>query len=215
MTMKFNSEMLKAYFVCGSQDLDGQDFEKLLEKSIESGITAFQFRDKGSSTLTSQERLELGERLRDICRSEKVPFIVDDDVELANKLSADGIHVGQKDEQIKKVIAETSPDMMIGLSAQTLDQIKIANKIKRIDYIGAGPIFPTTSKPDAVDPMGLSLLNDMSHASKVPIVAIGGILKSNLRSLRDNGAVGAAFITLITQSDDIEASVKDVLNVFD
>ncbi len=212
--MKFDANILKAYFVCGSQDLDGQNFQKLLEDSIEAGVTAFQFRDKGSSTLTSAQRLDLAGRLQDICQANQVPFIIDDDVEMANTLHADGIHVGQKDEKIKKVIRETPDDMMIGLSAQTVEHIEIANQIPEIDYIGAGPIFPTVSKDDAVPPMGLPLLKEMTQLSRVPTVAIGGITDTNIYQLKPNGAVGAAFITLITQTDDIKASVENVLNAF-
>lgn len=212
--MQFNQDMLKAYFVCGSQDLVGQDFEKLLEQSIEAGVTAFQFRDKGASILTNQQRLELGQNLRAICKATNVPFIVDDDVKLANALKADGVHVGQKDELITKVIKEADPDMMIGLSCQTISQVQKANKIKEIDYIGAGPIFPTASKDDAVAPMGLPLMKEMAESGRVPIVAIGGITEDNVYKLKPNGAVGAAFISFVTRSQDVSASVKNVLTAF-
>lgn len=213
--MNFKKEMLKAYFVCGSQDLrPDQDFEKLLEQAIEAGITAFQYRDKAGSKLTSQQRLDLGKRLQEICKATNVPFIVDDDVELANKLSADGIHVGQKDENVIKVIKEANPNMMIGLSCQTIEQVKVANKIDGIDYIGSGPIFPTSSKADAGAPIGLPLLKEISNSSRVPIVAIGGITNENVYDLKPCGAVGAAFISLLTQSQDVPASVQNILNAF-
>lgn len=212
--MKFDARLLKAYFVCGSQDLIGQDFEKLLEESIEAGITAFQFRDKGSSTLTQAQRLDLGRSLQEICKATNVPFIVDDDVALANELQADGIHVGQKDEDIIKVIQESPREMFVGLSCQTVEQVKRANKIDGIDYIGAGPIFPTDSKNDAVAPMGLPLLKEMCQVSRYPIVAIGGIEAKNIYQLKSCGAVGAAFISLITHSNDVEKSVSMALNAF-
>lgn len=212
--MKFDPKMLKAYFVCGSQDLIGQDFETLVEQSIEAGITAFQFRDKGKSVLTSAQRLDLGKSLQEICKATNVSFIVDDDVSLANELNADGIHVGQKDERIQRVIKEANSGMMIGLSAQTVEQVQIANSLPEIDYIGAGPIFPTTSKKDAVEPMGLPLMKEMAETSRVPIVAIGGINRKNIFKLKPNGAVGAAFITLITQSNNVEKSVENVLDAF-
>ncbi|WP_337692461.1 thiamine phosphate synthase [Companilactobacillus mishanensis] len=212
--MKFDSKFLRAYFVCGTQDIGDKDFPQLLETAIQSGITTFQYRDKGSSILTSAQRLDMGKRLLDICWSANIPFIVDDDVELANELHADGIHVGQKDERITKVIRDADPGMIIGLSCQTVAQVETANSISAIDYIGAGPIFSTNSKADAVPPMGLSLLQDMVQVSNVPIVAIGGITLNNLQSLQDNGSVGAAFITLITQTDNIQHSVQKVLNVF-
>ena len=212
--MKFNPSMLKAYFVCGSQDLYGQDFEKLLGTSLEAGITAFQFRDKGNSVLTNDQRLDLATNLLEICHATNVPFIVDDDVQLAKAVGADGIHVGQKDKKIRKVIQEVDSNMIIGLSCQTVEQVRIANEFSEIDYIGAGPIFPTSSKNDAVDPMGLPLLKDMANVSHVPIAAIGGIDQQNVYRLKINGAVGAAFITLVTKSDNIDHSVETVLNAF-
>nr|WP_300561384.1 thiamine phosphate synthase [Companilactobacillus sp.] len=214
MKMKFDPDMLKAYFVCGSQDLIGQDFEKLLEQCIESGITAFQYRDKGSSKLTDAQRLDLGRSLQEICKATHVPFIVDDDVRMANALNADGVHVGQKDERITKVVQEAAPGMIIGLSCQTVEQVHQANKIDRIDYIGAGPIFPTSSKNDAVAPMGLPLMKEMSQVSRVPFVAIGGIDDENVYDLKPNGAVGAAFISLVTKSNDVDRTIKNVLNAF-
>lgn len=212
--MEFNTDFLKAYFVCGTQDLVGQNFEKLLQNAIDAGITTFQYRDKAASTLTAPERLDLGKKLRDICSAEKVPFIVDDDVELANQLKADGIHVGQKDMNVIDVIAKADPNMIIGLSCQTIEQVKIANEIKDIDYIGAGPIFPTSSKDDAVAPIGLFGLRQLSQESRVPIVAIGGITAENVHQLQSSGASGAAFISLLTRSNDIKQTVGNVLNAF-
>ncbi|WP_048704307.1 thiamine phosphate synthase [Companilactobacillus ginsenosidimutans] len=212
--MKFKSEMLQAYFVCGTQDIGDRDLPAILNEAIAAGITAFQYRDKGESKLNDEQRYQLGVILRDICNNAQISFIVDDDVDLANKLNADGVHVGQKDERITKVVRDANPDMMIGLSCQTIEQTEIANEIDRVDYIGAGPIFSTNSKPDAVAPMGLELMEDMVNISDVPIVAIGGIDNTNLQSLKNNGAVGAAFITLVTQTDDINRSVKNVLDVF-
>lgn len=213
--MEFNKEMLKAYFVCGSQDLVGQDFEELLKKAIASGITAFQFRDKAGSTLNSAGKLALGQKLRSICLQAKIPFIVDDDVKLANKLHADGIHVGQKDMNVIDVIAEAAPNMMIGLSCETLEQVKIANKIEQIDYLGSGPIYPTISKADATAPLGLNGLRELVEESRVPVVAIGGIDSENVHELKATGASGAAFISLLTRSADIEKTVTNVLKSFE
>lgn len=212
--MEFNEQMLKAYFVCGSQDLIGQDFEKLLQEAIDSGITAFQYRDKAGSTLTQTQRIELGKNLRSICREANIPFIVDDDVELANQLKADGIHVGQKDMNIIEVISEADPNMIIGLSCQTLEQVKAANQVKQIDYLGSGPICPTISKDDATEPIGLSGLQALVNESRVPIVAIGGINEENVHQLKAAGASGAAFISLLTRSKNVQTTVKNVLDAF-
>ncbi|WP_125772434.1 thiamine phosphate synthase [Companilactobacillus furfuricola] len=212
--MEFKEEMLKAYFVCGSQDLVGQDFEVLLEEAIDGGITAFQYRDKAGSTLTSEQRLQLGKKLRKICRDANIPFFVDDDVELANQLQADGIHVGQKDMNIIDVVSKAAPEMIIGLSCQTIEQVKIANQVEQIDYLGSGPIVPTISKDDATAPIGLTGLQDLVNESRVPIVAIGGITDENVHQLKAAGASGAAFISLLTRSKDVSKTVNNVLDAF-
>ncbi len=98
--MKFKPEMLKAYFVCGSQDVPEGQYKAVVNDAIKAGVTAFQFRDKGAdSTLTPIDRAAVAMKLRGKCAEAGIPFIVDDNVELAKQVNADGIHVGQSDEK--------------------------------------------------------------------------------------------------------------------
>jgi len=171
MTLSFNPNQLRAYFVCGTQDVSQQDLTTVVQKALDAGITAFQYRDKGTSQLTATQRLSLGRQLREQCAVAGVPFIVDDDVELALELGADGIHVGQRDDWVTQVIQRVAGRMFVGLSCSTLAEVHIANQIDGIAYLGSGPIFPTTSKLDADPVVGLAGLQQLVMASKRQIVA--------------------------------------------
>ncbi|MTV82718.1 thiamine phosphate synthase [Secundilactobacillus folii] len=210
--MKFKPEMLKAYFVCGSQDVPKGQLKPIVESAIKAGITAFQFRDKGSgSTLSMVDRAAVAMALRGRCAGAGIPFIVDDDVELAKQVNADGIHVGQSDEQIQRVVSEVGDQMMIGLSCSTASEIERANTIDGIDYYGSGPVHATGSKADADPVIGLAGLKQLVSLAKRPVVGIGGIAINDLSAVIATGAAGSAVISLIAQSDDIAGTVKAML----
>ncbi|MFC6180795.1 thiamine phosphate synthase [Lactiplantibacillus daowaiensis] len=208
MTIKFNQAQLKAYFVCGTQDIGAQSLEQVVTQALAAGITAYQFRDKGQSKLTQSERLALGQRLKALCAASGVPFIVDDDIELALALHADGIHVGQKDAQIEHVLQRVGSTMFVGLSCSTLSEIEQANQLNGLAYIGSGPIFPTTSKADADPVVGLTGLAQLVQAAQVPIVAIGGITVGQLPAIAQTGAAGAAVISMLVRSADYRHTVQ-------
>ncbi|WP_261810931.1 thiamine phosphate synthase [Levilactobacillus humaensis] len=215
MSVTFESGLLRAYFVAGSQDVPDQDLREVLATMLKAGITAFQFRDKGTSTLTATERVALGRDLREQCRVASVPFIVDDDVDLALTLHADGIHVVQSDDGVQQVLDAVKPrDMFVGLSCSTAEEVAAANQVAGIAYLGSGPIFPTTSKADA-DPVigtaGLAKLVDQSH---VPVVAIGGLTVETMSEVAATGAAGAAVITLLTRSTDPVRDVAQMRQAF-
>lgn len=211
MTLEFEPAQLRAYFVCGTQDVVGRDLETVVQTALDAGITAFQYRDKGASQLTAAQRLTLGQQLRQRCADAHVPFIVDDDVELALALQADGIHVGQSDDRVTQVIERVAGQLFVGLSCSTLAEIKVANQIDGIAYIGSGPIFPTNSKDDADPVVGLAGLRELVAASQRPIVAIGGITVDQLPAIAATGAAGAAVISMLAQSPDMAATVKAML----
>lgn len=215
MSVTFEPGLLRAYFVAGSQDVPGQDLREVLATMLKAGITAFQFRDKGASTLTPDQRLALGRDLREQCRAASVPFIVDDDVDLALTLHADGIHVGQSDERITKVLQTVDGrQMFVGLSCNTPEQVAQANQIAGISYIGSGPIYPTTSKDDADPVMGVAGLQALVAQANVPIVAIGGVTVASLPAIAATGAAGVAVITLLTRSQDPQADTLAMRTTF-
>ena len=215
MSITFEPGLLRAYFVAGSQDVPGRDLRDVLAGALRAGITAFQFRDKGESTLTPDQRLALGRDLREQCRAASVPFIVDDDVDLALQLDADGVHVGQSDQRIQQVLAATRDrELFVGLSCSTAAEVAAANAIDGIAYIGSGPIYPTISKADADPVIGTTGLHALVTQANVPIVAIGGITQESLPAIAATGAAGVAVITLVTHADQPAAAVQAMLAAF-
>ncbi|WP_125545052.1 thiamine phosphate synthase [Levilactobacillus lindianensis] len=215
MSVTFEPGLLRAYFVAGSQDVPGRDLREVLATMLKAGITAFQFRDKGTSSLTATERVALGRDLREQCRAASVPFIVDDDVDLALTLHADGIHVGQSDAGVQQVLDAVKPrDMFVGLSCSTAEEVAAANQVTGIAYLGSGPIFPTTSKADADPVIGAAGLAKLVTQSHVPVVAIGGLTVDTMPEVAATGAAGAAVITLLTRSTDPVAAVAQMRQAF-
>ncbi|HJE45451.1 thiamine phosphate synthase [Levilactobacillus namurensis] len=215
MSVTFEPGLLRAYFVAGSQDVPGKDLRVVLAEMLQAGITAYQFRDKGTSTLTPAERLALGRDLRDQCRAASVPFIVDDDVDMALALDADGVHVGQSDERIQQVLAATKDrQMFVGLSCSTSAEVAAANQLTGLAYIGSGPIYPTVSKDDADPVIGTAGLQALVAQANVPIVAIGGVTQESLPAIAQTGAAGVAVITLLTRNPQPERAVQGMLAAF-
>lgn len=215
MSVTFEPGLLRAYFVAGSQDIPGRDLRQVLATMLDAGITAFQFRDKDGSTLSTVERCTLGGDLRDQCREANVPFIVDDDVDLALALNADGIHVGQSDQRIQEVLeAVKDRQIFVGLSCSTAEEVEAANQIDGIAYLGSGPINPTVSKADADPVIGTSGLAHLVELSRVPVVAIGGVTVASLPAIAATGAAGAAVIAMLTRHDHPQAAVDAMRTAF-
>lgn len=205
---------LKVYLVAGYQDA-GERFLPILEEALSAGITCFQFRDKGVGSLmnnpTAQEAL--GRSARALCHQYGVPFIVNDDVHLALKLNADGLHLGQKDASLKKIGHFIPADWLIGLSVNRLEEALRDENNPNIDYFGVGPIYPTLSKTDHEPAVGLKFIQTLrQNGIKKPLVAIGGIKTSDVALLRAFGANGVAVISAITQAENISLAVKGFLN---
>src|SRR5690625_32047 len=188
--MQFQRELLNNYFIMGSQNTS-QDPIKVLRAAITGGITCFQFREKGKGAKTGIERLNLGLNLRKLCREHRIPFIVNDDIELALKLDADGIHVGQGDIPVNELRQQIPPHYMIGLSTSTVGESLEAERLK-VDYIGVGPIHATATKEDALQPIGLKGLQEIRQHTQLPIVAIGGITVADVSQVIAHGADGVA-----------------------
>ncbi|WP_152656041.1 thiamine phosphate synthase [Oceanobacillus sp. CFH 90083] len=204
--MKFNRELLRKYFIMGSQNCH-RDPNIVLEEALTAGITAFQFREKGTGSLTGKEKLQLGKELRARCRKHHVPFFINDHIELAEVLDADGIHVGQDDMPVKEVRAKF-PDKIIGLSISTQQELD-QSPLDLVDYIGVGPIFATATKEDAKQAVGLEWIHTIrAQFPDIPMVAIGGIQTENAHSVVEAGADGVSFITAITEAQNIKEAVE-------
>ncbi len=197
---------LRKYFIMGSQNCQ-DDPANILATAVKAGITIYQYREKGANSLTGNAKLELGKRLRDICRSYAIPFIVNDDMELVELLDADGIHVGQDDYGVKE-LRKHFPEKIIGLSVSNAEELS-NSPLELVDYIGAGPIFPTSTKTDAKAAVGLDWIRFLrAQFPNLPIVGIGGINTTNATSVLHAGADGVSFISAVTQAENIEENVK-------
>ncbi|MEI3596966.1 MULTISPECIES: thiamine phosphate synthase [unclassified Oceanobacillus] len=202
----FNPLSLRKYFIMGSQNVKGNPVA-VLEQAIQAGITIFQFREKGPGSLSGDSKIKLGKELRTVCSVHQIPFIVNDDVELVDKLDADGIHVGQDDQSVKE-LREMFPNKIIGLSVSNQDELN-NSALEYIDYIGAGPVFLTTTKVDAKSSVGLDWIRFLrAEFPEFPIVGIGGINTTNASSVLKAGADGVSFISAVTRAEDIKEAVS-------
>ena len=206
--MKFKREFLRLYFIAGLEN--ASNLPELLELALKSGITIFQYREKN---LPLDELKIIALDLQKLCKKYSVPFVLNDYWELALEIKADGVHIGQGDEAVKKVIAETKNKLFLGLSVNNLEQAKLNNPILEIDYFGVGALFPTNSKLDA-KVAGLDLLSSIRKANITkPIVGIGGITADNALSVIKAGADGIAVISAITKAENVELAVKNLLKL--
>ncbi len=217
--MKPVHAFMRLYFIAGTQDclhLDGdptQNLLNILQQALQSGITCYQFREKGKKALQDPDKIKaLAIQCRDLCHQYQVPFVVNDDVQLAIDIGADGIHVGQTDMAVADVAALCHSHCFIGTSVNTLEQGIAAQANPLIDYFGTGPIFPTQSKEDPKPVVGVDFVSTIrAHGIDKPIVAIGGVTAQTAEELRRRGANGVAVISAITQSADIAKTVKELL----
>lgn len=200
------SNLLQVYFIMGSNNCM-KDPLAILKEALDGGVTLFQFREKGEGTLTGEDRVRFAKKLQVLCKEYGVPFIVNDDVELAVELDADGVHVGQDDEGITSV-REKMGDKIIGVSTHTIEEAKWAIE-NGADYLGVGPIFPTSTKKDTKAVQGTKgLAHFREQGITVPIVGIGGITIENTAAVIEAGADGVSVISAISLADSAYESTK-------
>ncbi|WP_239751085.1 thiamine phosphate synthase [Mammaliicoccus sp. H-M34] len=209
----FDINKLKVYFIAGSQDTPDRDLYKVVEEALIGGITMFQFREKGTNSKKGIEKETLAKDIFELCKKYNVPFIINDDVDLALKLNADGIHVGQDDRNVSEFI-DKFKEKIIGLSVANSNEYEKSD-ISEVDYIGTGPIHSTVSKDDAGKEGGYDLIKNIRKIdNEIPIVAIGGITEADVLPLIDAGANGVSVISAIAKSENIEQTVKGFHNQY-
>ena len=200
-------DMLAVYFISGTQDIIKGSLFSVLEEALQAGITCFQYREKGTGSLTNPIEIEeTARKCQQLCQKYKVPFLVNDDVELALKIGSDGIHVGQGDQAIEEVV-ELFQGKIVGLSCETQKHVELANQFSEISYYGIGPVFGTISKADAVQPIGLEKLDRYAKISEKPVVAIGGISTKNSQAVLNTAVAGVSVISAITRAESISQAV--------
>jgi thiamine-phosphate pyrophosphorylase len=204
-------DALKVYFIMGSPNCR-ETPTQVLEKAIEGGITLFQFREKGAGALRGDSKVELAKNLQQICREQRIPFIINDDIELAIAINADGVHIGQEDEPIEEVRKKIGSDKIIGVSVHSYDEAITALE-GGADYFGIGPVFPTKTKLDAKPSNGTKLIEELRERGIViPIVGIGGITVVNAGSVMRAGADGVSVITAISHAESVIEAARNLRN---
>lgn len=185
----------------------GRPLEDLVAAAVLGGATAIQFRDK---TQPARAMLEAGRRLMEITRPAGVSLIVNDRVDVALALDADGVHVGGDDIPVAEARRILGPRKIVGASAATVAEARQA-EADGADYVGVGSIFPTASKPDAGEAIGTAALGPIKAAVAIPVVAIGGIDHSNAGDAIRAGADGIAVISAVMGADDAEEAARGLL----
>lgn len=201
-------QALQLYFICGTTNTE-QPLEQVVTEAAEGGATMFQFREKGAGALTGQDKKNKAQALLKICRRYSIPFIINDDVELALEIDADGIHVGQDDDSASQVRERIGGNKILGVSARTIQEAEKAIQ-DGADYVGTGPMAATASKDDAGDVVGPERIAEMRrHGIKIPITAIGGITSENTPAIIKAGADGVSVISaLAAQTSPAKAAEK-------
>ena len=203
--MEFSKEMLELYAVTDRRWLRGKSLGSQVRQALSGGATMVQLREK---ELHGDGLLEEAREIREICHFFRVPFLIDDDVELARKVDADGVHVGQEDMEAVRARAVLGPGKILGVSARTLEQARAA-EAAGADYLGVGAVFPTGTKDDAKS-VSLDSLREICGSVKIPVVAIGGIGKKNLLQLSGSGIAGVAVVSAIFAQEDIEGETRNL-----
>jgi len=199
-------ESLKLYLVTDSTWLHGRTLYKVVEEAIKNGVTCVQLREKELST---EEFYNEALVIKELCGIYRVPFIINDNLEVALKCDADGLHIGQEDGPIG-AIRKQWKDKILGVSVQTLKQAKEAEN-QGADYLGVGAIFNTGTKNDAIN-VNSDILKEICQNISLPIVAIGGIQMGNLLKLENTGISGIAVVSAILAADDIGKASRDLKN---
>lgn len=203
-----NSLDLSLYLVTDNSD-DVERFLNTIEEAIKGGTTVVQIREKTAETL---DFYNLALKVKDITTKYNVPLIINDRVDVALAIDADGVHVGQSDmpcDVTRKLIGE---DKILGVSAATIEEARKAEK-DSADYIGTGAVFPTQTKDDAPK-ITKDDLKEIVDSIDIPVVAIGGITLENAHELNDTGIAGLSVVSAIMSSDNPKKSSQELLNIF-
>ena len=203
--MNVDKKDLLLYAVTDRHWLNGRTLYSVVKESLDGGVTFLQLREK---ELDEVHFLEEAKELQQLCREYQVPFIVNDNVDIAIAMDADGVHVGQSDMEAGDVRAKLGSDKIIGVSAQTVEQAILAEK-HGADYLGVGAGFPTGSKDDA-DDVSYETLKAICEAVSIPVIAIGGITQENVKELAGSGICGIAVISAIYAQKDIRKASEDL-----
>ena len=201
--MKCDKRTMLLYAVTDRAWLDGKTLAEQVECALKGGVTCVQLREK---TLDEESFLAEALEIKRLCNEYKVPFIVNDNVEIAKKCGADGVHVGQSDMEAGNVRSIVGDDMIIGVSVHNVEEALKAVE-SGADYLGIGAVFSTSTKLDAGH-VAKETVRAVCDAVSIPVVAIGGISKGNILELAGSGVDGVALVSAIFSAEDIESECR-------
>ena len=203
--MKFKKEMLLLYAVTDRHWTGRQTLEEQIEEALAGGVTILQLREK---KLPEEEFLQEAIRVKEICHRHGVPLIINDNVEVALKSGADGVHVGIEDAPVSEIRARVPADFIIGATCKTVEQAKKAEQAGA-DYMGVGAVFPSPTKTTAIR-ITRKQLYEICTSVQIPAVAIGGITAENITEIRGGGMAGAAVVSAIFGAEDIKKAAGEL-----
>lgn len=203
--MKFDEKQLRLYAVTDRSWVGKQSLYEQVEDALKGGVTCVQLREK---TLDEADFLKEAREIRQLCKRYGVPFLINDNLEVAIACGADGVHVGQDDLPVTEVRRRVGDGMIVGVSAHNVEEAKRA-VAGGADYLGAGAVFGTTTKSN-VTPLSHVTLREICEAVEIPVVAIGGITKDNVLQLRGAGVRGVAVVSAIFAAQDIQAACREL-----
>lgn len=187
----------------------------LLKEALAAGITHFQLREKGPTALQGEALKKFARECQALCTQHGVPFIINDDVELALAIGADGVHVGQEDMHCGDVRTLIGADKVLGVSVHSEEEA-VQAIAGGADYLGMGPVFATNSKSDAKAPAGVKEIIEVARQyPEVPVIGIGGITAENAGEVWKAGAAGVAVISAIAQARDVSAEIGRLRDSFE
>ncbi len=208
--MKFKKEMLLLYAVTDRSFVGRQTLYEQIEDALKGGVTMVQLREKN---LVEEEFVAEAIQIRELCHRYQVPLIINDNVDVALKSGADGVHVGNEDESVFKIRKRVYKDFIIGATAKTVEQALTAEKAGA-DYLGVGAVFPSPTKKNVIR-ITKNKLKEICSSVSIPAVAIGGISLENVCDIEDGGMDGIAVISAIFGAEDIKeatARLKEKAN---
>lgn len=203
--MNFTKEQLNLYLVTDRHWLANRNLEDDVEKAILGGVTMVQLREKN---IDNDSFIELAKKVKQVCNKYKVPFIINDNLEVALAVDSDGIHIGQDDLPASLVRQKIGPDKILGVSAHNLDEA-IAAKKAGATYLGAGAMFSTTTKDNTTN-LSIEQLQAITKNVDIPVVAIGGINYDNCLSLKNCNLAGIAVVSAIMAATNISEAASNL-----
>lgn len=203
--MNFTKEQLNLYLVTDRHWLANRNLEDDVEKAILGGVTMVQLREKN---IDNDSFIELAKKVKQVCNKYKVPFIINDNLEVALAIDSDGIHIGQDDLPASLVRQKIGPDKILGVSAHNLDEA-IAAKKAGATYLGAGAMFSTTTKDNTTN-LSIEQLQAITKNVDIPVVAIGGINYDNCLSLKNCNLAGIAVVSAIMAATNISEAASNL-----